>query len=591
LTLYAKWTDTKYNITYKLYYQPTPGQTQSNPNPAKYTAYKPFALQDPVWAGAEFLGWYTENPYGVGGSDNRNPDKRIYILPEDTPGNITLYAYFEFIDYDIDYVLNGEDDPTFDPADSYNVSDAAIDLTAAPNIPDTTVVRPDHTFGGWYYDGGFTNEVTSLPDLTHGLGDVTLYAKWDSVQVPVYFNSHGGSFVGLTMVPRNDPLTEPTPPPTRGGYDFDAWYTSADFDTEYVFAGSSVTHAMVLHAGWDQQASPITVTYDSQGGTAMGQELATSGELLEPPSDPKRLGYIFTGWYKEAACTNEWDFASDTVSADITLYAGWDVVPTIVVPTIKVSKVTITNGTSKYTYKAAEKTHTMQHAVNILPANAAVKKVTWKSSNNQIATVNASGLVTFKGKEGTVRITATSPDGPAHYKDIKVVKNVTKLRTSLTTRNLTVNKKISVAPVIDDGSKVITAGLTYKSSNPKIATVDAKGNVKGIKAGKATITIQSQNGKKATVKINVAKKAVALKKFTLTGIKKNALTLQKGKTKDLKIKLTQSKASDLKITFKSSKSSVAKVDAAGRITAVKKGTATITTKVGSKTVKVKVTVK
>jgi uncharacterized protein YjdB len=264
---------------------------------------------------------------------------------------------------------------------------------------------------------------------------------------------------------------------------------------------------------------------------------------------------------------------------------------TIVVPPTKVSKVTITNSASVYTYKAADAVHTMLHAVSILPANATVKKVTWKSSNNAIATVNATGLVTFTGKEGTVRITATSPDGPAHYKDIKVVKNVTKLRTPLTARNLTVKKKISVKPMIDDGSTVITAELTYKSSNPKIATVDAKGNVKGIKKGKATITIQANNGKKATVKINVAKKAVKLKKFTLTGIRKNALTLQKGKTKDLKIKLAQSKASDLKVTFKSSKSSVAKVDAAGRITAVKKGTAAITAKVGSKTVKVKVTVK
>jgi uncharacterized protein YjdB len=277
---------------------------------------------------------------------------------------------------------------------------------------------------------------------------------------------------------------------------------------------------------------------------------------------------------------------SDTITGNAITGSG-----TIINALVKVSKLTIINSASTYTYKAADAVHTILHAVNILPANATVKKVTWKSSNNQLATVNATGLVTFTGKEGTVRITATSPDGPAHYKDIKVVKNVTKLRTPLTTRNLTVKKKISVKPVIDDGSKVITAELTYKSSNPKIATVDANGNVKGIKKGKATITIQSQNGKKATVKINVAKKAVKLKKFTLTGIRKNALTLQKGKTKDLKIKLAQSKASDLKVTFKSSKSSVAKVDAAGRIIAVKKGTATITAKVGSKTVKVKVIVK
>jgi predicted outer membrane repeat protein len=321
--------------------------------------------------------------------------------------------------------------------------------------------------------------------------------------------------------------------------------------------------------------------------TLPGDLTVENGETLTVPSGSSLTVPSGTSLTNSGTITNNGTINNNGAIAGSGTITGSG---TIVVPTVKVSKVTITNSASVYTYKAADAVHTMQHAVSILPANATVKKVTWKSSNNQLATVNATGLVTFTGKEGTVRITATSPDGPSHYKDIKVVKNVTKLRTPLTARNLTVKKKISVKPVIDDGNKIITAGLTYKSSNPKVATVDAKGNVKGIKKGKATITIRSQNGKKATVKINVAKKAVKLKKFTLTGVKKNALTLQKGKTKDLKIKLAQSKASDLKVTFKSSKSSVAKVDAAGRITAVKKGTATITVKAGSKTVKVKVTV-
>jgi uncharacterized protein YjdB len=91
--------------------------------------------------------------------------------------------------------------------------------------------------------------------------------------------------------------------------------------------------------------------------------------------------------------------------------------------------------------------------------------------------------------------------------------------------------------------------------------------------------------------VNVGAKAVKLKTFTLTGVKNNARTLGAGKTSDLKIKLAESKASDLKVTFGSSKSSIAKVDAAGRITALKKGTATITVKAGGQTVKVKVTVK
>jgi len=36
-----------------------------------------------------------------------------------------------------------------------------------------------------------------------------------------------------------------------------------------------------------------------------------------------RTGYIFGGWYKDAACTNQWNFAADSVNGNITLYAGW----------------------------------------------------------------------------------------------------------------------------------------------------------------------------------------------------------------------------------------------------------------------------
>jgi alpha-amylase len=232
--------------------------------------------------------------------------------------------------------------------------------------------------------------------------------------------------------------------------------------------------------------------------------------------------------------------------------------------------------------------------VSIEPANATVKDVAWQSGNHAIATVDANGLVTFTGKEGTVRITATSADGPAHYKDIKVARNVTKIRTPLTTVNITKGKKLKLPVAFYDGKATVTkkAGKTFKSSNKKVVTVNAKtGKIKAKKKGKAKITLTTANGKSLTIKVKVGKKAVKLKKFKLKGIKKKALSLKAGKTKDLKIKLAQKKASDLKVKFKSSKKRVVKVDAVGRITAVKKGKATITAKVGKKTVKIKVKVK
>ena len=45
---------------------------------------------------------------------------------------------------------------------------------------------------------------------------------------------------------------------------------------------------------------------------------------ITKPEDPTRTGYTFKGWYKDAALTQEWNFETDTVTADITLYAKWE---------------------------------------------------------------------------------------------------------------------------------------------------------------------------------------------------------------------------------------------------------------------------
>ena len=47
------------------------------------------------------------------------------------------------------------------------------------------------------------------------------------------------------------------------------------------------------------------------------------GEKIEAPTAPTKSGYTFGGWFKEDTFTNEWNFSTDTVSANTTLYAKW----------------------------------------------------------------------------------------------------------------------------------------------------------------------------------------------------------------------------------------------------------------------------
>lgn len=72
-------------------------------------------------------------------------------------------------------------------------------------------------------------------------------------------------------------------------------------------------------------ALTYTVTFDANGhGTAPDAiNDVTEGNTIPVPTPPVAEGYVFGGWYKEAACENEWDFDNDTVTENITLYALW----------------------------------------------------------------------------------------------------------------------------------------------------------------------------------------------------------------------------------------------------------------------------
>ena len=67
-----------------------------------------------------------------------------------------------------------------------------------------------------------------------------------------------------------------------------------------------------------------TVTFDANGhGTAPTQQKTTYGGKITEPAAPTAENYYFQGWFKESTCENMWDFDSDTVTADIVLYAKW----------------------------------------------------------------------------------------------------------------------------------------------------------------------------------------------------------------------------------------------------------------------------
>ena len=87
--------------------------------------------------------------------------------------------------------------------------------------------------------------------------------------------------------------------------------------TADVTADCSVTVVAVV-------ITEYTVTFDTYGGNdAISPQIVKEGEKVNVPMSPTRDGYVFEGWYTELALTNRWNFDTDVVTENITLYAKW----------------------------------------------------------------------------------------------------------------------------------------------------------------------------------------------------------------------------------------------------------------------------
>jgi len=84
--------------------------------------------------------------------------------------------------------------------------------------------------------------------------------------------------------------------------------------------------ALVVSSCDDGNDEPksFTVSFETDGGTSVADQTVTSGSKVTKPADPTKPGHSLVAWYKETGFTTEWNFDSDVVNADITLYAKWE---------------------------------------------------------------------------------------------------------------------------------------------------------------------------------------------------------------------------------------------------------------------------
>ena len=115
--------------------------------------------------------------------------------------------------------------------------------------------------------------------------------------------------------------------PSRAGYVFAGWQDAGG--NQYA-AGDAVTvdHDITLTAQWNKL---VTVSFDlcGHGGANISSQTFVSGNKASEPTAPKEDGWVFGGWYTEKGCKYRFSFDS-AVTSDITLYAKWDRVTTVV---------------------------------------------------------------------------------------------------------------------------------------------------------------------------------------------------------------------------------------------------------------------
>lgn len=242
-----------------------------------------------------------------------------------------------------------------------------------PNDP----VREGYVFIGW--DKPTTNIIE----------DAVITALYEVARYDYIFYDYDGKELYRQNVVHGGTVTPPTNP-TKRGYTFAGWYTAAEGGTKVAdFGNVKAVTKVYAHYTINQ----YTVSFVSNGGNAVASKSATYNTTVSAPTSPTRLGYGFGGWYKDKACTNKWNFSSDVVTDNTTLYAKW--VPVTI--TIDKSSLSL-DGENEVGYLKATIT-------------GGTDSITWSSSNTSIAIVDSTGKVTAKGHgEATIYIQGTSSE-------------------------------------------------------------------------------------------------------------------------------------------------------------------------------------
>lgn len=296
------------------------------------------------------------------------------------------------------------------------------------------------------------------------------------------------------------------------------------------------------------------VNLKNSDGTIIKTINVKANNVLEKPEEPKAPGegYKFLGWYYKDKL---FDF-NTKIDKDIILVAKWEQVEGIKL-----------EGKELDVYIDEEK------QIDVKVFSPLTKdELIWSSSDPETIEVDDKGIVKAL-KEGKAVITVKSKDG----KFVKTITVTSKIKGIDVTEiaiyglnEVTIGQTIRLSAIITP-EDATDKTVEWSSSNDKVATIDANGNVTGVSVGTVEITVTSADKKVTAKKTITVNPVVHVAEVYITGPD----SVTEGQTITLSAGVNPSNAAEKSVKWSSSNNGIATVDQNGNVTGVKAGTVDI----------------
>lgn len=321
VTFTALWEMIPPSVTYTLTYNANTTDTVANmPDPLTVTQTTPnfqASAAVPTRTGYTFKGWALK----ADATDAMFVAGQLFY---NEITNFTLYAVWEKNTYDVTFYLGGGNVS----GNTSAVVENDVPYGTKLNTIAPTPVQDGYTLLGWYVDGDASQTlVSSNMPIT---ADTKLQAKWEK-GIWLTYDANAGTDTVDNLPAAHKPEKNATfvvssMEPTRTGYMFLGWSLNKDATVAAYVGGDTITNngeSFTLYAIW--QINTCTVTFDSNGGSAVNPQTVNYGAKATKPTDPTRDGYAFLGWYNG---NTAFDFDTPITDA-ITLTAKWQQLYTV----------------------------------------------------------------------------------------------------------------------------------------------------------------------------------------------------------------------------------------------------------------------